>query len=339
MIEYRETKEKTKSLKEQYVRGFEKLIAEKEQQLAQERKDYCKNIFKNSEKYRRDLKQMLGWPLCESMDQKSIVADLTKLDVAETFTLYRVQLEVLEGLRLSGLYFEKKGALKKPLVLVQHGGLGTPELISGIYDGDTANYNDMLARVLQYDVHVFAPQLLLWDEKRYEVACARRELDARLKRVGSSVAAVELYGLMRALDYFEAKENVASLGMVGLSYGGFYTLYLAALDTRIKSAVSCSFFNTRDQYPWSDLTWFSSAKKFDDAEVAAMVYPRKLCIALGSKDELFSAAHGIRSYEALVELCREVGTDWLSFLTFDGGHEFCKDDAPIKALVHELADV
>lgn len=42
-------------------------------------------------------------------------------------------------------------------------------------------------------------------------------------------------------------------GMVGLSYVGFYTLYIAALDTRIKAAVSCSFFNDRDRYPWSDL--------------------------------------------------------------------------------------
>ena len=212
------------------------------------------------------------------------------------------------------------------------------ELISGIYDGDTANYNDMLERVLKHDAHVFAPQLLLWDQKQYEVACERREIDARLKRVGSSVAAVELYGLMRVLDYFEAKENVSSFGMVGLSYGGFYTLYLTALDERIKSAISCSFFNKRDQYPWSDWTWFSSAEMFDDAEIAALVYPRKLCIALGNKDELFSVSHGVRSYEVLVEMCREVGTDWLSFLTFDGGHAFFKDDAPIEALVRDLAN-
>ena len=88
---------------------------------------------------------------------------------------------------------------KKPLVLVQHGELGTPELISAFYDGDTANCNAMLERVIAHKVHAFAPQLLLWDKEKFDVSFDRVNIDARLKRVGSSITAVELYWLTRIL--------------------------------------------------------------------------------------------------------------------------------------------
>ena len=139
----------------------------------------------------------------------------------------------------TGLFFQKDEK-KRPLVIVQHGGLGTPEFISNFYD-DTANYNHMLERVVQYDVHAFAPQLLIWSQEEYQLPFNRQEIDARLKRVGSSVTAVEVYGIMRILDWFEAQDYVKNFGMVGLSYGGFYTLTTTALEPRIQSAVSCSY--------------------------------------------------------------------------------------------------
>ena len=143
--------------------------------------------------------------------------------------------------------------------------------------------------------------------------------------------------MQRILDYFETKENVSDFGMVGLSYGGFYTLFAAAVDTRIKSAISCAFFNTRDKYPWNDWTWFGAAEKFDDAEIAALVYPRKLCLQIGTKDELFDVEYGKKSYEKLLEMCESVGDGWVKLVAFDGKHEFCKDDDPIKELVEEIS--
>lgn len=34
-----------------------------------------------------------------------------------------------------------------------------------------------------------------------------------------------------------------------------------------------------------------------------------------------------------------VGTDWVDFITFEGGHEFCRDDAPIEKLIDDLSDL
>lgn len=336
MMNYRESLRDSKQYKQSYIDGLETLIAARQREAESKRNAYCKNIFSDGESYREDFRNMLGWPLTDHAPEEIPVPHAVKLADEEGYSIYRMTFPILDGLDMTGLYFEMHGAEKKPLVLVQHGGLGTPEHISGLY-GSTTNYNHMLERVIAHGVHAFAPQLLLWKQEQYGVAYDRQAIDARLKRVGSSVTAVELYGLMRILDYFETKDHITSFGMVGLSYGGFYTLYLSALDTRIRSAVSCSFFNTRDQYPWQDWTWFRSAELFDDAEIACLVYPRKLCIEIGTRDELFDAAYGERSYRKLLAMCKDVGTDWLTFIPFDGTHEFCKEDAPIKNLIKHLS--
>lgn len=335
LIKYRENEEVSEIFKERYAAGIESLICAREQTLSSVRREYCKDIFSDGERYRDDFKKMLGWPLIGQKDATVPQVQKEMPAKEQGYIIYRMTFTVLEDLLLSGLCFEMDGDEAKPLVLVQHGGSGTPELISGVY-GDTANYNRILERVIKRRTHAFAAQLLLWDEKQHGIAYNRRDIDARLKRVGSSITAVELYGLKRILDYFEAQSNISAFGMVGLSYGGFYSLFLAAVDTRIRSAISCSFFNMRDKVGWSDWTWFGSAGKFDDAEVAALVYPRKLCIEIGTKDDLFDVTYGIKSYERLQKMCEDVGTNWFSFITFEGGHEFCRDDAPIEALVREL---
>lgn len=337
-MNYTENTEQTKEFKQRYLDGLNGIIASRQEILSQKRKDYCKNIFSEQNSYRESLKKMLGWPLAEYSAGGIPAAKTEKLAEERGYCIYRMHFEILDGLEMSGLFFEMKGDDKKPLVLVQHGGLGTPELISGIY-GSTDNYNHMLERVISRGVHAFAPQLLLWNQEKYGVSFDRANIDARLKRVGSSLPAVELYGMIRILDYFEVKSNVSNFGMVGLSYGGFYTLYLSAIDTRIKSAISCAYFNTRDKYPWNDWTWFRSAEMFDDAEIACLIYPRKLCIEIGTSDPLFEADGGMKSHKKLLELSESVGTDWFTFIPFDGVHEFCKDDEPIDKLINHISNI
>ena len=294
------------------------------------------HIFEDPETYRNDLRKMLGWPLVEHKTTGLPSATSELLAKEDGYNIYRMQFEILDGLKMGGLFFKWNGEEQKPLVIVQHGGAGTPEHISGFYDGNTSNYNDMLHRVKKHGVHVFAPQLLLWNNSTYQVEHSRRETDAKLKRVGSSITAVEIYGIIKILDYFEAKSYVSSFGMVGLSYGGFYTLYTAALDTRIQSAISCSYFNTRDVYDWMDWTWFKSAEMFDDAEIVSLVYPRKLCIEIGDHDSLFDAKFSVESFKRIKEIFHDRELSWLDFIVFNGDHEFHKDDAPIERLINDL---
>lgn len=335
-MNYREEKNQSKKYKEAYLDGLEVLIRQRQKEAERMRYEYIKDVFLNQEKYRDDFKKMLGWPLVDYKKDGIVMPMIDKLSDEDGFSVYRMRFEILDGLYMTGLFLKADTDESRPLIIAQHGALGTPELIAGVY-GSTANYNDMTERVLKYGVNVFAPQLLLWSDE-YDVPYDRIAVDARLKRLGSSITAVEIFGITRILDYFETREYVSSIGMIGLSYGGFYTLFTAAVDTRIKAAISCSFFNTRDEYTWSDWTWFDSARRFDDAEIAALIYPRKLCIEMGKNDELFDYSLSIKSFDKLNEILALIDGKQTenSFIVFDGTHEFCKDDKPIEELVQEL---
>ena len=332
-INYREDVEASKEYKEVYLKQIRDIIARREQTAVTLRDNYCKDIFNYQEKYREDFKAMLGWPLTEKLARIIPKAKIEELTEDKVCSIYRVSVEVMDGLSMTGLLF-RKDEKRKPLVIAQHGGLGTPELVGNLY-GDTANYNHMIERVLNYNVNVFAPQLLIWDQS-YQVEFNRGTLDAQLKRAGSSITALEVYGLMRILDYFEVQDYVSNFGMVGLSYGGFYTLFMAAVDTRIKSAVSCSFFNNRKNYARGDWTWFHSAETFSDAEIACLVYPRRLCIEVGTEDDHFDINSAREEICRLRDMSCTVEDEWLDIIEFEGGHEFCLDEAPLKRLAEDI---
>ena len=204
-MQFREEKTVTKVQKQTYLDGLNALIRARQRQAKSDRDLYIQNIFSDADRYRNDLREMLGWPLNTHFEGLPRVQS-TRLGEESGYIITRMQFEILDGVWLGGLLFQK-GEQKKPLVIVSHGGLGTPELISGFYDGNTENYNGILDRVLQYDVHVFAPQWLLWHSD-YEVPFDRARIDGALKSVGSSITAVELHGLFRILDWLEAQSYV-----------------------------------------------------------------------------------------------------------------------------------
>ena len=333
MIDYREQPDKAAPFREEYLSGFDKIIAARRIQMQKIRAEKRKDIFLDAEKHREEFRNMLGWPLTDYDPSVIPPVVIECLAVEDEVEISRCSFEVLEGLKLTGLLFKKRDGKKRPMVIVQHGGAGTPELISRVY-GDTYNYNDMLVRVLAYDVHAFAPQLLLWDSDKFGAPHDRRDIDARLKSVGSSVTAIEVYGIRKILDYFQSCDYVSKFGMVGLSYGGFYTLFTAAIDTRIRSALSACFFNDRETYAWSDWVWQDSCGRFLDAEVAALVYPRPLFIEVAQSDPTFVIESAKREYERLKSLCP---ADWCPALhVFEGAHEFNKEDTFLEKAMAAL---
>ena len=82
--------------------------------------------------------------------------------------------------------------------------------------------------------------------------------------------------------------------------------------------------------------WQNAAEKFDDAEIACLIYPRRLFLGMGKSDKIFQCQHTLESFERLEALCQNVGTDWVKLQVFEGDHEFLKDDEPIKQLIKDL---
>jgi len=190
---------------------------------------------------------------------------------------------------------------------------------------NNGNYNKVIKRLLNKGVHVFAPQLLLWEETRLGPKTERQWVDTTLKQLGGSVTALEIYCIERCIDWLETKEFVnKSFGMIGLSYGGFYTMFTTAVDTRIKAAVSSSQFNNRYRYNWSDWVFQNAANTFFDFEVAALIYPRPFYIEVGDTDQLFDVLFAKQEIKRLEKYYADAAEN-LKFHVFKGVHEFSAD--------------
>jgi dienelactone hydrolase len=116
------------------------------------------------------------------------------------------------------------------------------------------------------------------------------------------------------------------IGMTGLSYGGFYTLFFSALEPRIRVAVSSCFVNDRYRYNWEDWVWKGSATCFLDEEVAKMICPRPLFLEAGEKDEIFAANGFPAVAQEVAGAYSALGIpDRFQSRVHHGGHEYDPD--------------
>lgn len=296
-------------------------------------------LFKeNPDFYRQKYLEMLGFPLTEKQEipvciEKKFVA--TDLNV----NIYRMRFEFSFGVKFYGMYFEQtENAKTAPFVLGLHGGEGTPESVSSIH-GDSYNYNHLVRRITDRGANVFAPQTLLWSVESYGEEYNRVRIDGKLRQLGGSITAMELYLMRGCVDWFFKNEGVNEdkFGVAGLSYGGMYTLHYTALDERVKSAYSCSFVHDSFHTSWADWSYKNAQRTFTNAEVAGIIAPRALAVAMGDKDELFSSQETVEACEEARKYYKELGAeDKLLCRVFDGNHETDKSDEEIEFLLSNL---
>ncbi len=341
---YTELPELAECFRQEYVNSVEKLIQKKYEEASAERKKFAKSIKGHEDEYRMKLVHQLGWPLTEYFsegDRKKEIPKVKKHFVIKEadYHIYRLQIEIFPEFWYYGLFFVKEDGKKRPLVISQHGGQGTPELCSTIYEEGSSNYNDMTRRIMEYDVNVFVPQMLLWEMPKYGAAYDRHLIDNQLKRLGGCITALELFCLMRSIDYLSglSENDIHKMGMVGLSYGGMFTLHMAALDVRLKTAVSCSYFCDRFYENWNDWTYYGSAYHFLDAETAMLVHPRKIHLAMGDTDQLFSAEKSQQEFEKVSD-AYEDELSWIDLTIFEGEHEFMKENDLIDKMMIEIRE-
>lgn len=334
--------------REQFQEGIAGLIERQRKVAAQERIEFAKKIASDRDTYRQKFRQMLGWPLTEA-HPANIAVRRTPVNLNWEYDITRMEFEIFPDLWMYGILFKHRDTVigqngkafhdggKRPFILSQHGGLGTPELCSGLF-GNTSNYNRMTERLLSLGANVFAPQLLNWSmgsdasSVRDRIGAVRHGFDNDLKQLGGSITALEHYGIEVILDYFEKEPYIdpEKIAMSGLSYGGFHTLFAAACDTRIKRALSCSQFNDRFAYNWLDWTWYNAGRTFTDAEIALLVFPRQLTLCVGDADELFDVDKAHQEYNRLLGYLPEDNRDWVDFVFYHGGHEYIKDDNVLR---------
>jgi len=342
---YQEPDAAADDLRRAYLDGVDAYIRARNAEAYAAEPARVQAVLRDPETARAEFCRMLGAPLDAPVTEVPTLLHREKLFTERGVTASRMQFCVLGCIPFYGILYVRDESRPAPFALVSHGGMGTPELCSGLLSGGSANYNDMVTRVLDRGLNVFAPQLLLWALNRFPVRDRddqpqdelRLRRDDRLKKTGSSITALEIYALRAVLNYFERQPYVdpRRIGMAGLSYGGFYTLMTTAAEPRIRAALSGSAFNDRLCVDFPDWTWASSAVRFPDSAVLALIAPRPIWIAVGRSDPLFRIENAQASYDRFAAAAGAAGSS-VHFVPFDGDHEFCPMDAPLDAFAAAL---
>lgn len=171
-----------------------------------------------------------------------------------------------------------------------------------------------------------------WDDPRLlESSC--NDLNHVAISLGMTLIGMQTWDLMRLVDYVATLDycDPAAVGCCGHSGGGLQTLWLAALDERIRSAVISGYFHGfRDTLLKTNRCGCNFVPKLweviDVGDLAALIAPRPLLIESGASDPL----NGERGLEDVAEqlaitrqgyqLCR--AEDRLLHQIFDDGHRW-----------------
>ena len=312
----------------------EKVIARKQ------REDFISpKLYKaNTEKYRQLLIEQLGFPL-QSKNETPHLIEKTFVANDKNVNIYRMQFGFTNGIKGYGIYFEQvERSRNTPFIIGLHGGAGTPELVSSIHK-DSANYNHLVRRMTDRGASVFVPQLLLWEKETYGGEYSREYVDGKLRQLGGSITALELFLMRGYLDYFIQEESINEdkLGIAGLSYGGMYALHFAAIETRIKACYSCSWVCDGFTYSWPDWSYKNAQRLFSVAETAALIAPRALSVAMGNKDSLFDSNLTQKECLRIKEFFRVFNVEEkFQSVIFDGVHELDKGEQELDFLFSYL---
>jgi dienelactone hydrolase len=247
--------------------------------------------------------------------------------------IYRIWIGVAEGVEAYGLYMVPHNITgKAPLLICEHGGGGNPEAIC---DLDTRiNYHSFGHEAVKRGYIVWAPGLIMrcgyGGDPEIEGA-NRNLLDRRLKLLGTSIIGMELQMIIegtKTLARHHPEIDSERIGMTGLSWGGFYTLHVAALFPEIKVAVPSANFRDHELV----LDRVDDTKKgvdrnlfnlFGSAQVAGMICPRPLMIQMGAEDTLFDLEGVRREAKRAAVHYEKLGIgDLFEYSEHSGGHVF-----------------
>ena len=268
----------------------------------------------------------IGYPAPNFLEHPTGHFDKVAEDSVATY--YRCFIRVTPEMETYGLYIVPKNVkLPAPLVISQHGGGGTPEMAT--FHGGT-NYHDLVRGAVAEGYVVFAPLTIMYpfrdrDHNTPIPADVRGILDDDLRARGTTLMGLEAYKISRALDVVLKRPEVdaSKVAMIGLSYGGFYTLYTTALDPRIKVAIaSCSF---RDkETTGSDRKDRIAGRPTDlsSAELVRLISPRPLQVQDGIDDKGFPIDDVRRAVEKSRAFYPASHAADFDFQAFEGAHEF-----------------
>jgi hypothetical protein len=250
------------------------------------------------------------WPLPPKADLQPEVFGKVERD---GYTIEKVVLRTLPGFALCGnLYRPKDATGKVPGLLCPHGhwpdGRVNPEV-----QARCIRWAKLGCVVFLYDMVGYN------DSKPFGHAF----LNDRLRRWGLSLATLQTWNSIRALDWLTTLPDVdaARIGCTGESGGGTQTFLLTALDDRVKVAAPVVMVSDSFQGGCACENAAGLRIGTDNVEFAALAAPRPLKLVGATGD--WTARTMTNAYPRLREVYQLVGVpDRLSADVFDFPHNY-----------------
>lgn len=285
--------------------------------------------LRSVEPMRQRLKEMLGFWVEPGQRPKLLrTAEEMLLDERE-FTARRFRFEILPGLNTYAVELKPKSPGPHPGLIAQHGYGGTPELVCGLTplanDEDYAYRSLGVRAAAKYGFHVIAVHHPSGYGTSDDVASGLPQFAShpvqygknRLHRMavmagGKTLFGLDMMGTSRGVDLLTQCADVDSnrIGMYGLSQGGQSTVFLPALDTRIRAAVASAWFNWR--FPklvggTKATCYLDSLEEdkffpdlvglFSDSDVVSLICPRAFAVEAGLRDSSVDFEFAQREFE------------------------------------------
>ena len=199
------------------------------------------------------------------------------------YRVYAVRWPVLGGAWGEGLLVEPEGEARASIMLLPDADR-QPEALLGLGGESDPAYGLHLA---QQGTRILIPVIVdradTWSghpEVRMTNQPHREWIYRASYEMGRHIIGYEVQKVFAAIDWLKEKAPEAPVGLMGYGEGGLLALHAAALDNRVQATVVSGYFGPREglwQEPIYRNVW-SLLNDFGDAELAALVAPRRLIV-------------------------------------------------------------
>ena len=246
-----------------------------------------------------------------------------------------------------------KTGKKIPAVLTIHGhGYGACDLVGLSPEEKTGGncHHNYALEIVRRGMVAFAPELrgfgqravdqdqlgrIITERGDPEAKYFRRDMcnvqNLKANLLGYTFMRMQLHDLSVALDVLQSRPEVdpQKIGACGLSTGGMMTLFLTAIDQRIKTATISGTLTSYKSYAFRIETTcgtqlpFGILKWGDLADVACLIAPRPVCFESGQKDFGFLPDVAAKEFKRIKRCYTVAGVpERAIFDSFKGGHEW-----------------
>lgn len=258
------------------------------------------------------------------------------------YTRFRIVFDVEETMSVPAYLLvphTRRDAPPGPAVLAIHGHGPGKSYVCGIEPGGPGD--DYAHALAQLGYVVLAPDLRGFGERRDWMPDGKYECDWDL--VCATMAGVvplerNLWDLSKCLDVLCAHPLVDAdrVAAAGLSYGGTCTLFLSALDERVRVAVISGYlasWQVAHTMPWNmcgSQIMPGQLGAIEHVDIAALIAPRPLLAESGDQDSIFPATAARETVEQLRPLYERLDAPAgaLRHDVFEGDHRWYGDTVP-----------